>query len=324
MKNDKIKVFDLCCGAGGFSFGFKLGGATILGGIDKSEYPIQTAKFNHPEGHWKTQTMEELLIELKKDKNKKNIIFKANTLICGLPCQGFSTAGKRKANDDRNFLYKFLLKITRIVNPEYIIFENVVGLLHKNNKKILDSIIRDFKKLDYMTEKEVLNALDFNVPQHRKRLILIVSKTIEPKHIFSSLKKSNKKLTVYTALKGLPRHKEITEINHTFMRHSQRVIDKINNMNGNIHLSYRCLSWKEPSPTIIVGHNALPVHPDVPRAISVREAARLQGFPDSYILKGSRTSQSEQVANAVPPPLAKAIMQAINQVRENKFNGCIN
>ena len=322
---NNIKIFDLCCGAGGFSLGFKMEGAEIIGGIDELEYPIQTIKFNHPEGQWAKQTMKGLLEELKKDENKEHPIFSANTLITGLPCQGFSTAGKRRADDKRNLLYKQLIKITQIINPEYVIFENVIGLLHKNNKKVHDSIINNFRRLNYQVKKEVFNAVDFKVPQYRKRLILIASKTINPEDIFSYIIKSDEKLTVKKAFKGLPPKKEIFEINHSFMKHSQKVIDKIKSMNGNnIHLSYRRLSWKEPSSTVIVGHNALPVHPKVPRAISIREAARLQGFPDSYIFKGSRTSQSEQVANAVPPPLAKAIILAIKQAIENNSDGCIN
>ena len=322
---NNIKTFELCCGAGGFSLGFKMGGAEIIGGIDELEYPIQTIKFNHPNGQWTKQTMKDLLKKLKKDENKEHPIFNANAIISGLPCQGFSTAGKRKTNDKRNLLYKQLLKITRIINPEYIIFENVIGLLHKNNKKILNSIVTGFKNLRYKIKIDVLNSLDFEVPQYRKRLFLVASKNINPENIFLNLKKSTNKLTVRIAFKDLPSNKEISSINHTFMKHSQKVINKINKMDGNnIHLSYRRLFWKEPSPTVIVGHNALPVHPGLPRAISVREAARLQGFPDSYIFKGTRTSQSEQVANAVPPPIAKAIMQAIKQSIENNSDGCIN
>ncbi len=321
---NKIKTFDLCCGAGGLSYGFKMAGAEIIGGIDCLEYPVQTAKYNNNSGRWKKQTVEDLLIKLEKDKKREHPIFNANTLLAGLPCQGFSTAGKRNVNDNRNFLYQFLIKITSLVNPELVIFENVTGLLHNNNKKVYDSIIEGFEEFDYLIDKNILNTLDFDIPQYRKRLILIATKNINPKDIFVRLNKSKNKLTVRTAFKGLPFEKEIFKINHTFMKHSQGVIDKIINMRGNIHLSYRHLNWDEPAPTVIVGHNALPVHPEVPRAISVREAARLQGFPDTYIFQGSRTSQSEQVANAVPPPLAKAIAQAIKKAIEDYNNGCTN
>jgi DNA (cytosine-5)-methyltransferase 1 len=306
-----LKCFDLCCGAGGISLGFSSAGLKILGGIDKAKYPVETAQFNHANGKWDIESLEELVEKVKKDTNKDHVIFKANILLGGLPCQGFSTAGKRDSEDERNYLYKNLLTLTQLVKPQFVVFENVKGLIHDNNSKVFDAIIDGFNDAGYEVHYEILNAKDFGVPQKRERVIIIASAKIDPKEIFKNIKKTDKGVNVRKAFAGLARSREKKSINHTFMKHSPEVVKKIKEMNGKIHLSYRRLKWDEASSTVIVGHNALPVHPEQPRAISVREAARLQGFPDSFIFKGTRTSQSEQVANAVPPPLAKAVAKAI-------------
>jgi A/G-specific adenine glycosylase len=97
------------------------------------------------------------------------------------------------------------------------------------------------------------------------------------------------------------------------MNHGARVRAKLRKLKPGGPISYRRLLWNQPAPTLVAGHRALPVHPSQPRAISVREAARLQGFDDSYLFEGSNSSQIIQVANAVPPPLAEAIARAVSR-----------
>src|SRR5205085_2592888 len=95
--------------------------------------------------------------------------------------------------------------------------------------------------------------------------------------------------------------------NASTMAHSSRVLAKIKGIKpGKGPISYRRLE-REVARTLVAGHRALPVHPWLHRTISVREAARIQGFPDSYVFCGTRANQPLQVANAVPPPLAAAI-----------------
>ena len=95
--------------------------------------------------------------------------------------------------------------------------------------------------------------------------------------------------------------------NSATMRHSQRVVDKIAEIEpGKGPISYRRLE-RDLARTLVAGHRALPVHPWLDRTISVREAARIQGFPDSYVFCGPRSNQPLQVANAVPPPVAEAL-----------------
>jgi DNA (cytosine-5)-methyltransferase 1 len=122
--------------------------------------------------------------------------------------------------------------------------------------------------------------------------------------------------TVLDAIGGLPllgsgESAEHLLPNGSTMRHSSRVVAKIARISpGGGPLSYRRLR-PDMAMTLVAGHGALPVHPFLHRTISVREAARLQGFPDSYVFAGPRSSQPLQVANAVPPPLAWALGAAL-------------
>src|SRR6185503_6638783 len=126
-----------------------------------------------------------------------------------------------------------------------------------------------------------------------------------------------------TALKGLPKpdirpddyddEKNYGALsNHFAMQHSKAVISKIADLEpGTGPMSYRRLHPSKPSKTIFSGHRAPPAHYREPRSITVREAARLQGFPDDFRVYGTFGNQMEQVTNAVPPPLARAALQAL-------------
>ena len=149
-----------------------------------------------------------------------------------------------------------------------------------------------------------------NAPQYRKRVFIIASKKIPVRYIFENVQFSLRQRTVRDALMNIDSQNENESFNHTFMKHGDEVISKIKTINNGGPISYRRLKWDRPSLTIISGHNALPLHPELHRAISNREAARIQGIPDDFIFKGSRTQQTVQIANAVPFPMAKIIAQS--------------
>jgi len=310
MNNKKeFRCYDLCCGAGVFSLGFRKAGVRIIGGIDIDRHAIETAKYNMPEGSWEQVSIQDLAKSIKKGHCSP--VYKANVIIAGLPCQGFSVAGKCEPEDERNKLYKYLLKIVRQVMPEFVVIENVQGLLSKRNKGVFSDILNGLRFEGYNVDYRLYDAVNFRVPQYRKRIFIIASLDIPVKYVFENMHFSNKLETVKNALKGLDLKKEIPSQNHTFMKHSSEVINKIRKIKNGGPISYRRLKWGQPSVTIISGHNALPVHPEEHRAISNREAARIQGIPDSFILQGPRTEQTMLVANAVPFPLAYKIAKAI-------------
>lgn len=309
MHNKKLRCFEICCGAGIFSKAFKSTGYKILGGIDIDKHAIETARYNLPEGKWKQTSIEEFSKHLRKDSTS---LLKADIIISGLPCQGFSTAGMCDPDDYRNGLYKHLLKIVGVVKPQYVVVENVHGLTSARNRKVFKKIIIGLRSHKYDVDYRVYDAVNFSTPQCRKRVFIIASKKIPTRYIFSNVQFAAHQTTVRDALVNLSAKEENMRINHTFMKHGKGVVKKIKSINNGGPISYRRLKWNRPAVTIISGHNALPLHPQEHRAISNREAARLQGIPDGFIFKGPRTQQTVQIANAVPVPMAKAVAKAIN------------
>ncbi len=286
----------------------------IVGGIDKDAQSLATSALNHGHGTWECVEIEQFSGRLTAGDNHP--IWKANTILAGLPCQGFSRAGKRDPNDPRNTLYQELLRIVRKVVPQYVVFENVVGLTTRDNRRILARLQRRLESLGYSVAVRILNAAEYGVPQLRKRVFVVAVRDGLARWVFECLGREGKTGTVRTAFRGLPRNTEVETLSHVFMKHTPTVTAKLLTLMPGGPISYRRLVWNKPAPTLVAGHRALPVHPDEPRAISVREAARLQGFDDSYLFAGSHCSQIEQVANAVPPPLAEAIGRALNHYRE--------
>jgi DNA (cytosine-5)-methyltransferase 1 len=196
-----LKVVDLFSGAGGFSKGFENAGYDIVLANEIEAQIANTYKRNHPETLMVNQDINEFVKDIdgniarlleysNLDKNEFNKrISKIDVVIGGPPCQGFSMAGerirKKKAflNDPRNFLFKSYLKVIQHFEPQYFLFENVVGLLSMNNGDILEEIKKlfedetNFKEGQYHLSVRIFNANDFGVPQARKRVIILGSKS---------------------------------------------------------------------------------------------------------------------------------------------------
>lgn len=317
MIRKQLPCYDVCCGAGVFSLGFKRAGFKILGGIDNNKHAIETAQYNIPEGKW-----EHLPIESLAANGHEHPVKNADIIIAGLPCQGFSVAGKCKPDDHRNYLYKDLLKIVSATRPQFVVIENVRGLIAKRNQKIFSGIINGLENTGYNVSYRLYEAANLGTPQYRKRIVIVASLKIPARYVFEGVQFAEQHKTVKEALKGIPKRKEIASENHTFMVHSPKVIRKISKVKNGGIISYRRLQNDRPSHTIISGHNALPVHPTEHRAISNREAARLQGIPDSFKFQVPRTAQTVQIANAVPFPLAYKIAQAVKNATNLKQRVC--
>ena len=174
----------------------------------------------------------------------------------------------------------------------------------------------------YYVAHLVLDASEFGVPQKRKRAFFLVTKFPLDQKVITSCLDHFKTGPINTeqALVGLPKprvrpddYDDETDYgcnnNHFAMQHSARVMAKIAAIPpGSGPMSYRKLHPSRFSNTLFSGHRAPPAHFKEPRSITVREAARLQGFPDSFRIYGSFGGQMEQVTNAVPPPLAQAVL----------------
>lgn len=341
IKNNNLNVIDLFCGCGGLSLGFEMAGFNINLAIDNWEDSLITYQHNRGNVH----TLCSDLLTLKpEDVAKEYNIKDVGVIIGGPPCQGFSVAGKRIIDDDRNKLYKSFVRFVHYFSPKAFVMENVPNILSMGDGIIKDAILDDFRSLGYDVQYKVLMASDYGVPQNRRRAIFVGLKkssyefpeksviepvtsseaisdlpdfSVEDGGIYPMPPQSNYQNLMRKNAKGL--------YNHQVTQHNQRTIDIISLVpdGGNykdlppelqntrkVHIAWTRLNSHKPSITIDTGHRHH-FHYKYNRVPTVREAARLQSFPDNFVFIGSRTSQNRQVGNAVPPLMAKAIAEQL-------------
>jgi DNA (cytosine-5)-methyltransferase 1 len=335
----KYSVMDLFCGVGGFSLGFQEEGFDVKLGLDNWQISLDTFKRNHD---FASVLCED--VTLIKDNYYKKLKNNIDVIIAGPPCQGFSMSGKREVGDKRNNLFKEVIRAVKLVDPKIVIIENVVGLLSMKTEDgifVKDLIIKELDKCGYSADYKVLNAVNYGVPQARKRVIFIGtknSKIVFPREV-------SKKIIVGDALGNVPNvnkefylspetkyQKEMASaenviFNHVPMKHNPAVLKRISfvpkggnwqdipkdiyNVGGIHSNNYRRLDPTKPSITMKHATKSMIIHPKFNRVITVREAARLQSFPDNFVFEGTVTEQHQQLANAVPPLLGRAIAKAV-------------
>ncbi|MBS5933643.1 MAG: DNA cytosine methyltransferase [Clostridiales bacterium] len=337
------KIIDLFCGIGGFSYGFEMTKRfeTILG-VDFWNVALNTFKVNHESTLVKQGDIREL-----KEEFWKTYIGKVDVIIAGPPCQGFSMAGKRDVLDERNNLFKEVIGIVRIVRPKVVVIENVVGLLSMTTADGLDvkeEIVRELNELGYNVQYKVLTASDYGVPQNRKRVIFIASLINNVKFPIPKFGvEGNPVITVGDALGNIPNEgKEYLEpqneyqrlmsgrrdiLNHEPIHHADLIVKRMHSVpqggnwqdiplelgqgGGKHSNNYRRLKSDEPSITIKHVSKSMIIHPIYDRTPTVREVARIQSFNDNFELTGTKYDQHQQLANAVPPILGKAIAEVV-------------
>jgi DNA (cytosine-5)-methyltransferase 1 len=208
-------------------------------------------------------------------------------------------------------------RIVESVKPTVVVIENVAGMAHKKNGDHISGIFAKLEELGYQYTYGVLNAADFGVPQKRRRLIIIGAKGFKPTLPEPTV---TAHATVGEAIGDLAGVVD-PKLNHVPNSHAPHVVDRWRELEpGETDPNYRRarLDADEPSHTIRAGggygpkgdHLAgfhPPIHPTLPRQLTVREAARIQSFPDDWIFQGSKTAQGRQVGNAVPVLLGEAL-----------------
>lgn len=322
-EDPKPVAVDLFAGAGGLGHGFRQAGWRVAVAVEADRNAAQTYRANNPG----TPVVEADVTEIAaEDLRKVSPGLDPDAVLAGPPCQGYSAAGARNPSDPQNRLYEDVVRVADSLDADLIVLENVPGLRRVNGVGFSDDILAALNH-HRSAERHELIASDFGVPQARRRLFFVASRGAgdayvgapSPTHSVAANDRLGTTPTLESVLRGsleVPSGTiEDTVIledgtllaNSATMRHSQRVIDKIAGIEpGRGPISYRRLE-RDLARTLVAGHRALPVHPWLDRTISVREAARIQGFPDSYVFCGPRSNQPLQVANAVPPPVAEAL-----------------
>lgn len=343
---NNLNVVDFFSGCGGLSLGFKLAGYNTLLAVDNDKDSLATIDANHC-------SSETLNLDLFDDHSLDKIIQKVdkeiNIVIAGPPCQGFSLTGPRKLNDRRNKLYLSVIKYIQNVKPKAFLIENVRGMASLYNGRIMENIKDELASLGYIVETKILNAKYYGVPQSRERLFYVGMKDKKfkfPDPLFSD----DEAITCGDAISDLP-SLENTDVvdkydleaqslyqnlirantkiihNHVTTKHTAHVVDVIKQVpeGGNhrdlpegvgtsrkFNEAWTRYHRNKPSRTIDTGHRNH-FHYVYNRVPTVRENCRLQSFPDSFIIIGTKTSQNRQVGNAVPVLLAKILAEKINE-----------
>jgi len=182
-KKSKTKnLLDLFCGAGGLSLGFSWAGYKVVAANDNFKQACDTYSLNHKktlliEGDITNDSIRNKILKASKDG-------KVDIIVGGPPCQGFSNAGKRMVDDPRNFLYKEFVKIVQRLKPRVFLMENVEGILTINNGKTFSEIKDNFTKLGYKVAGHKMHAINFGVPQKRKRVVIIGTLKGNPEDYF--------------------------------------------------------------------------------------------------------------------------------------------
>jgi DNA (cytosine-5)-methyltransferase 1 len=329
---NKTGVIDICCGMGGLSFAAQNVGLSICAGIDISPHAIDSFKINFPKALaiYSDISNEIVTKEIIKKIYPKNRDAKKFIIVSGPPCQGFSDAGPRCSDDPRN---KILISVAKAIvrfKPNAAIVENVSALRKEKNSTIVNRFHEILNKSGFHIHCFELNALDFGVPQERRRVMYFIFPfRVTRDSIQVELNKYHQPpKTVRDVLDDLPvppvrpftydPNKDNGILtNHFAMLHSEKVKNKIANIEpGKGPLSYRKLNPESYAATLISGHRAPPSHYEQLRSITVREALRLQGFPDNFRVMGIFSKQMEQVSNSVPVPLGNAVIGALNRLLE--------
>lgn len=327
------KIVSLFSGAGGLDLGFREAGFDLAFAVDSSEWAIKT----HQRNFKKAKSVAADLIELQPAgvlAHLSQVLHEGESIgvIGGPPCQGFSRANPAAlATDPRNKLPILYLEIVEALQEEYdvqfVLFENVLGIRDVKHEIAFKGILAKFRELGLTEKVDEYCALDFGVPQNRRRVIISAFKSPAAANAFAPLTVPRQNLDARTAIGGLPvpaffdRNLSPEDIphhpNHWTMRPVSKKFDDPDKSVSNSR-SFRRLAWDKPSPTVAYGHREIHIHPDGRRRLSIYEAMRFQGFPHEFVLEGPLSAQVEQVSNAVPPPLAQALAFAtIGAIQES-------
>ncbi|WP_199638000.1 DNA cytosine methyltransferase [Serratia sp. PAMC26656] len=350
-KNCEVKpvVVDLFAGAGGFSLAAIEAGCSIAVAIENDPYAVETYKENllKYEAARKVKVLDNSILdyipETVRAENLGDV--ECDLLLGGPPCQGFSTHRILDAgvDDPRNQLVLAYFRFVKAFRPRIFLMENVPGILWERHKSYLDKFYEEGKKAGYQVlDPIVLDARDFGVPQRRKRVFILGIRDHqdvqgfvwppEATHVAPGKAVLGQKTWVSCAdvFKSAPKGDE----NDIHMNHGSELVDAFRNTppNGGSRKDsgrilpchkkhdghkdvYGRINPAEPAPTMTTAcinpSKGRFVHPTEHHGITLRQAARIQTFPDSFTFIGGLTAAGRQIGNAVPVELGKHLIQYI-------------
>jgi DNA (cytosine-5)-methyltransferase 1 len=366
--NTKRLAVDLFSGAGGLSSGLEQAGWTVAAAVDMDKRALQTHAANFPG--------LSLQMDLGDPSERDRLVdllapAEIDLVAGGPPCQPFSRAGrskirdlvmnhKRDPHDRRKELWVAYLDVIKRIRPRAVIMENVPDMGLADDFFVVRLIEEELEDLGYATQIRIVDAWEYGVPQHRKRLILLARRDTD---FFGWREPDRERTTLRDAIGDLPKldvkplerigaRKTAYRQPPTISRFARSMragaergilwdhmtrrvraddfeiftemdpktlyseIDEVRRRYKADHFvdKYKKLDWNELSRTItahIAKDGYWYIHPDQPRTLTVREAARIQTFPDRFRFAGTRSDAFRQIGNAVPPKLGRAAAQAL-------------
>lgn len=327
------KAIDLFCGAGGLTVGLQKAGFSVLAGIDVSKPAIDTYSMNHASHKLYNMDIRKLspkamLKDLGLEKGELD-------LLAGCPpCQGFSTHRTRNQvtsiKDARNDLIFEFVRFVKDILPKTVMMENVPGLAKDTRMR---QVKAELSSLGYVFDKDTVvirNAADYGVPQRRKRMIMLASRFGKIESPEKALKKRTVRDAIFYLKKAGFSNDELHDLPAKRSEKTQKIISLVPKNGGSrsdipkkywlpCHIRqphtyrdvYGRMAWDDVAPTITGGCNQPSkgryIHPEENRSITLREAALLQTFPESYKFSFSQGKAfvALMIGNALPPEFIK-------------------
>lgn len=332
LSHGKLTMVSLFCGGGGLDLGLGFAGFQSRVSSDVAPVFVDTVTSNLP--HAKPYPDDALCLTAAKIVELVGT-HHIDLVAAGPPCQSFSILGRRGALDDpRGKLALKYFDLVAELQPRAFLFENVPGLLSVNRGEDWNRLLEYAKDITgYQLHVGRLNAAQLGVPQFRERILLVGFRESVDVFQFPSSPTGAGADELIAAMAvhtdGVPSRYALESVeglpNHDIRQHGERVIRRYKTIKpGDRDRTDHTdrIDPSRPSGTVLVGSGGgggrPHIHPSEPRVITVREAARLQSFPDWYVFKGGSTAQYRQVGNAVPPLLAYEVGKQIAAALTNQ------
>jgi DNA (cytosine-5)-methyltransferase 1 len=302
----RYSVVSLFAGCGGMDLGFR-GGFNFLGHhYGRNAFEIVWANEINPDAcATYRHNLGEHIVEGDINDVTDKMPSYADVIIGGFPCQDISINGKMLGiKGKRSSLYVAIVEAVRHLRPKVFVAENVGGLLLKRNQFSRDKIMADFKALNYDVTYKLYSASHYGVPQTRQRVFIVGTRKDQATFCPPTPTSLDKPVTAKEALEDLEDREQDKQFSHVWS------MAKVSGEQGNRHLIA-----DRPGYTIRAEcHGNIQFHYSQPRRISMREAARIQSFPDNFLFLSGLRATERQIGNAVPPVLAWHIAKAVEEV----------
>lgn len=305
-----LTAIEICAGAGGQAIGLDQAGFEHVAAVEIDKHACATLQLNRP--RWRVYEQDL--------KDFTGAGFQGVDLLAGgVPCPPFSIAGKQLGANDERDLFPEALRLVEKLRPTAVMLENVRGFASEKFERYRTSILRRLERLGYEPDWRVLNASDYGVPQLRPRFLLVALKPAAAKH-FEWPRASRRKPTVGNTIGDLMAAGGWPGAD-AWVQGAQDMAPTIvggSKKHGGPDLgpTRARREWLKLGVDGLGIANAPPA-PDFPLdknpKLTVRMVARLQGFPDDWEFSGGKTAAYRQVGNAFPPPVARAVGEAIRR-----------